>query len=288
MSAIPALGFIGIGRMGNPMVRRLLAAGRRVLVHDVIAAAAREIVTLGAEWRDSPAAIVQEADIMCTCVPGPNEVRTIMEGPRGTLARPRAGVLIIEMSTIGPAQSRALAACCASADMRYVDAPVSNGVEAAARGALTIMVGGEREDYERAQPVLAHLGDRLYHLGPVGSGNAAKLINQSIYLTYVAAYCEAARMGRDAGLDTAALVDVLRHSVAGAPVMTKWDERLVSGDRIAGFAIDRVLKDLGLAEAMLAEQHAAAPVFAGAIATYRAAAAAGAGTADMTAIFSRD
>lgn len=280
------LGFIGIGRMGSRMAKRLLAAGHKVTVFDINADACRPLAADGAAIAKSPEGAARSSEIIITSVPGPAEVGAVIEGPKGILAGARPGTLIVETSTIGPAQSCAFAEHCAAAGLQYIDAPVSNGLEAADAGTLTIMVGGEPSAYERALPVLRHLGTRIYHLGPIGSGNVAKIANQLVYLSYVASFCEVAGLGYRYGLDMSKLVDVLRHSVAGAPLVTGWERRIETGEIAAGFQIYRVLKDLSLGTELCADKRFDAPVFEAALQTFRKAAEAGFGENDMSAIYS--
>ena len=241
------IGFIGIGRMGSLMAGRLLSEGHRLAINDVEPAACLPLVERGAVLRSTPAEVAQDSAMILTSLPGPEDVESVMTGPKGILLSARAGALIVEMSTIGSAQSRRLAARCAAAGLSYIDAPVSNGVGPAARGELTIMVGGDEAMLDRARPILDCLGNRIYHLGPVGSGNIAKIANQIVYLSYVAAFTEVARLGRHSGLDVLALVDLLRNSVAGSPMMTGWEKRIETGDIEPGFMVRRVLRILAWA-----------------------------------------
>lgn len=280
------LGLIGIGRMGSRMAARLLAAGHGLTIFDINVEACRPLAQHGATIADAPDEVARSSEIIITSVPGPAEINAVIEGPRGILAGAKPGTLIVETSTIGPAQSQSLAEHCAAAGVIYIDAPVSNGLEAAAAGTLTVMVGGERSAFDRALPILQLLGNRIYHLGPVGSGNVAKIANQIVYLSYVASFCEVAGLGHQFGLDIPALVEVLRHSVAGTPLITGWERRIQTGDIAAGFEINRVLKDLQLGADLCSEERFDAPVFQAALDIFRKAAAAGLGKNDMSAIYS--
>jgi 3-hydroxyisobutyrate dehydrogenase-like beta-hydroxyacid dehydrogenase len=279
------IGFIGIGRMGSRMAARLLAAGHALTIHDIDAAGCRPLIERGATAGSSPADVAQASEIILTSLPGPAEVDAVMTGPRGVLRGARPKSLVVELSTIGPAQSRALARACAAAGLSYIDAPVSNGVGPAETGDLTIMVGGDAADFQRAVPVLRCLGRDIYHLGPIGSGNVAKLANQIVYLAYVAAFTEVALLGRQAHLDVPTLIDVLRKSVAGAPLMTGWEQRLASGDLEGGFLVRRVLKDLHLGAEACVEHSVAAPVLDSVIRAFAEIGAAGYMEKDMTALY---
>lgn len=284
------VGFIGIGRMGVRMASRLQNAGIPLAVHDANKAAAEQLLAGGARWCGTPAEVARQCGIVMSCLPGPEEVAEVMDGPHGVLsAAPPSGTpgpLLIEMSTIGPAQSRELANRCRAAGFSYIDAPISNGVGPAETGELTIMIGGNLEDFERAKPILRHLGNRLYHMGDIGTGNFTKIANQVIYLSYVASVCEIARAARGLGMDVPNFIDVMRNSVAGRPMMTHWEDRFENGDRVAGFQISRLLKDLQLGADICAEHAFDIPVLESVIRTYQSASDAGHADLDMTAIYS--
>lgn len=271
--------------MGAPMAARLLAAGHRVAVCDAVTAAVAPLAAAGAEACATPAEVAARARVVVTSLPGPLEVEAVVNGPDGLLARDSAGLLIVETSTIGPAQSRALASRAASLGAAFVDAPVSGGVAAARAGTLTAMVGGAPDDVARALVVLRAFATHVRHLGPSGSGSVAKAINQSIFLSYVAAYCEAVACGRRAGLDVGALLAVLRTSVAGNPRGSGWDEHIDAHDLVPGFAVARVLKDVEVAAEAARDAGAETPLLASAIASFRALAGAGYGELDMTALY---
>jgi 3-hydroxyisobutyrate dehydrogenase-like beta-hydroxyacid dehydrogenase len=208
-----------------------------------------------------------------------------MRGADGVLSSVQPGTLVLETSTIGPALSRALAREFAECGATYLDAPVSNGVQAARDGALTFMIGGDGADFERAKPILAPLASDIFHMGPIGSGNIAKLLNQNIYLAYVAAFCESMRLGRCAGLDVQTLLDVLRRSVAGDPLMTGWEKRIETGDLKPGWPIRRVLKDMILGAEVCSEQLFDAPIFGTALQAFRQVGEAGNMENDLTALY---
>ncbi len=282
------VGYIGIGRMGGRMAKRLLDAGYSLAVYDANPAAMAPLTALGARACATPAEVAAQSSIVMSCLPGPEEVAEVMEGPQGVLSIAGGNRLLIEMSTIGPAQSRALARRSREAGFAYIDAPISNGVGPAETGELTIMVGGERGDFDRAQPVLRHLGNRLYHMGDIGTGNFTKIANQVIYLSYVASVCEIARAARGLDMDVPNFIDVMRNSVAGRPMMTHWEDRFENGDRVAGFQISRLLKDLQLGADVCAEHAFDIPVLETVINTYKKASDAGHADLDMTAIYSVD
>ncbi len=279
------IGFVGVGKMGGPMARRLIAAGHCVLVCDVDAQACAGLSLLGAEIRATPAQVARDCRNVITSLPSAREVETVMRRADGLVASVCPGTLVMETSTIGPALSRELAREFAGRNARYLDCPVSNGVAAAQNGTLTFMIGGDGADVARAKPMLAHLAAQVFHLGPVGSGNVAKLLNQNVYLSYVAAFCESLRLGRRAGLDVRTLLDVLRNSVAGDPLMTAWEKRIETGDLAPGWAIRRVLKDMALGADVCAEHAFDAPILAAAMRAFREIGEAGHMEHDLTALF---
>jgi len=279
------IGFIGVGQMGGPMVTRLLHAGHRLAVYDVDPDACARVVALGADRRSTPSQVAADRPIIITSLPGPKEVELVMRGTDGLLSSVRPDTLILETSTIGPALSRALAQQFAERRATYLDCPVSNGVQAARDGTLTFMIGGDSAAVERAKPILSPLASDIFHLGPIGSGNIAKLINQNIYLCYVAAFCESMRLGRCAGLDVQTLLDVLRKSVAGDPLMTGWEKRIETGDLKPGWRIRRVLKDMTLGANVASEQSFDGPIFETTLQAFRDIGEAGHMEHDLTALF---
>jgi 3-hydroxyisobutyrate dehydrogenase-like beta-hydroxyacid dehydrogenase len=280
----PRIGFVGMGRMGRPMAQRILAAGFALTVTDVAPENTRAAEAAGANVAPDAATVAANAEMIISCVPGPNEVEAVFFAPGGLLAAARPGTIFLEMSTIDVALSRRIAAACAAQETRYLDAPISGGVEGAQAGTLTVMAGGDLETLDEVRPLLAALAERIVHLGAIGSGHFTKLLNQVMYLGYVALFCEAVSAADDYGIPRAELIDVLRHSVGGHPLSIHFEERILSGDRQPGFDIARALKDLRLGAAAYADVAAAAPIFAAALATFEGAAANGHAGEDMTAL----
>ncbi len=279
------IGFVGIGRMGGPMVGCLLAKGHKAFIYDVSKEACAPSIAKGAVLCSSPADVARNATFIVTSVPGPTEVDAVVAGADGILSAARPGTIIIETSTIGPAQSRRLGALSNEKQASFLDAPVSGGVPSAERGDLTAIVGGEKDVLEKARPVLECFSKHIYHMGPLGTGNIAKLINQIVFLSYVALFCESAALGQRAGLDVPTLLEALRTSVAGKPLMNPWDKPIETGDHTAGFHIRRVLKDLELGAAVVADEDFDAPVFQAALDAFRHAAKLGQSEKNMTALY---
>ena len=280
----PRAGFIGMGRMGRPMAQRILAARIPLVVSDVLVENAQAAQSAGATVARDPAGVAANADAIITCVPGPAEVEAVYFGPGGLLGAARPGTIFLEMSTIDVALSRRIDAACAQRQTRFLDAPISGGVDGAQAGTLTVMAGGDAATLDEVRPLLATVAERIVHMGAAGSGHFTKLINQVMYLGYVALFCESVSASDAFGIPRAELIEVLRHSVGGHPLSIHFEERLLTGDRKPGFDIARVLKDLRLGAAAYAGVDASAPIFAAALAAFEGAAANGHAGEDMTAL----
>lgn len=270
--------------MGEPMARRILAAGIPLTVTDINPQATRALRDAGAAIADDAAGVAARADITITCVPGPVEVESVYFGAGGVLAAARPGAIFLEMSTIDVALSRRIGAACEERGLRYLDAPISGGTAGAKDGSLTVMAGGDAATLDEVRPFLTCIAKRVFHAGATGAGHFTKLTNQAVYLGYAALFCEATAAADAYGISRGVLIEMLRHSVAGQPLSTHWEERLLTGDRTPGFEIARVLKDLRLGAAAYDGVGSAAPIFAAVLAAFEAAAAAGRAGDDMTAV----
>lgn len=267
------------------MARHALAAGLQVYVCDVDPAAYAQLVEEGASAAATLQDLAAKTQVIVTSLPGPSYVDVVMLGPAGLLSAATRGTLIIETSTIAPAQSRALARRFAENGVDFVDAPLSGGVAAAKTASLTAMVGGTKAQFERALPILRCFAPLVIHMGPSGAGSTTKLINQAVYLSYVATYCEAVAFGQQAGLDVLPLLDVLRNSVAGNPLVTGWDSHIETMDLKPGFPLGRVLKDLELSAEAYREQGYDSPLLDGVLRAFRDTANLGHAEDDMTALY---
>jgi 3-hydroxyisobutyrate dehydrogenase-like beta-hydroxyacid dehydrogenase len=242
------LGFVGLGAMGAPMVRRLLAAGHRVLAHDVNPQALAAAVSGGAERRDSPAAIAAEAEVVLVSLPTPDVVRQVALGAGG-LAEGDALRIYIDLSTTGAQVAQAVAAGLAPRGVVSLDAPVSGGIAGAEAGTLSVMAAGDAEAFARVRPVLEVIGANTVLVGAkVGQGQTLKLVNNLLAATTWAAACEALTMGAKAGLDPELMVGVINKS-SGRSFAT---ERFAAGPVLTrrfdfGFRMELMAKDMRLA-----------------------------------------
>jgi 3-hydroxyisobutyrate dehydrogenase len=270
--------FIGLGTMGLPMARNLLAAGHEVVWCDLDPARGQALG--GADAARSPAEAADGAEVAILSLPGPEAVELVA----GELPR---DVLLVDMSTGPPALARRLAQRFDSA----LDAPVSGGPRGAESASLTIMVGGRGEDFARAEPLLQKLG-RPVHVGGPGAGQAAKLCNNLIAGATMAAVAEACALATAEGLDPATLYGLLTSSTGDSRVLrTRFPlagadpAHPVSSGYEPLFALDLIAKDLALASALADEQDVSVPVAEAALDAYRAAQARGLGRLDYSAVY---
>jgi 3-hydroxyisobutyrate dehydrogenase len=205
------VGFIGLGDQGGRMASRVIAAGFPTTLWARRAETLEPFVAAGAETAASPAELAAESDIVGICVVDDAGVEEVLGGENGVFAGLAPGGLVMVHSTVQPDTCRRLAVDAAALGLTLIDAPVSGGGAVAAEGKLLVMVGGETEAVERARPVLETFGDRIVHLGPVGSGQVAKVINNLIFAAHLGTANEVFATGRAMGLDLAAFASVLEH-----------------------------------------------------------------------------
>lgn len=247
------VGLIGLGAMGLPMARNLLKAGFQLAVWARRPASTTDIVAAGAIAAASPRELAASSDIIILMVTNSPDVQELVLSP-GLLDGAAPGTVIIDMSTIAPAVSRSLAEACAARGVAFLDAPVSGGTQGAEAGTLTIMVGGEAGALDRVRPVLAAVGGKIFHVGPSGSGEIIKLVNNLLVGVIAAATAEAMVLGVKAG----AAVDTMAQ-VVGASTGASWQLanqfplRAFNGSFRPGFMTNLLAKDLALALELGAE-----------------------------------
>ena len=241
-----ALGFIGLGIMGQGMARNLLKHGHSVTVWNRTQAKAEALVAEGAAWADSPAAVAAASDIVFTCVSDTPDVEAVILGPGGVIEGAREGALVVDMSTISPAATRAIAARLAEKGVGMLDAPVSGGSEGAARGTLSIMVGGAAEQVERARPCFEAMGKTITHVGGNGDGQMVKLVNQILVVGNALAMSEALEFARAGGLDLQKTLAAVSGGAAGSWMLSNRGPQILADDWRPGFTIDLQQKDVRL------------------------------------------
>jgi 2-hydroxy-3-oxopropionate reductase len=254
------IGFIGLGVMGKPMARNLIAAGHALVVYSRTRASVDEFAgETGAHAANSPREVAEQADVTILMLPDSPQVREVLDGDDGLLAGAREGSLVIDMSTISPVVTREIAAECGERGVGWVDAPVSGGDVGAREGTLSIMAGGSEEDYARARPLFEALGKTIVHVGPVGSGQVVKACNQVVVALTMEAVSEALVLGSKAGVDPATIIEVLSGGLAANKVMEVRGHNFLEHDFTPGFRIDLHHKDLGIALATGREYGVALP-----------------------------
>lgn len=263
------------------MARNIAAAGHELFVNDVRADACDRLAADGATVIATPAAVARHSETVLISVPGPVEAKDVMSGPDGLLAGLGKGMLVIDTTTISPRQSKEHARQCAETGTDYLDSPVSGGQHGAEAGDLTAMVGGGDAAYARALPILRCVATEITHIGPSGSASAIKLINQVIYIAYMAAFAEGLALGEDHGLSVDTMLDVLGTSAAGHEMMsTKYDEIRGLSDA-PGFPVNRALLFCDLNEDACADFGYTTPVLEAVSAALRRADALGHGGDDV-------
>jgi 2-hydroxy-3-oxopropionate reductase len=241
---LPRIGFVGLGIMGRPMARNLIAAGYELVVHDVVPAGVDALVEAGATAADSPRAVAADTDVLITMLPDSAEVREVYLGADGAFGALRPGWLAIDMSSIAPGVARELAAQAAAAGADVLDAPVSGGDKGAIAGTLSIMVGGSEAAFERARPIFEVLGKTIVHVGGAGAGQVVKVCNQVVVGVVIEAVSEALVLGAKAGVDPGRIADVLQGGLAATKVLELRRENMLGGRFDPGFRIRLHLKDL--------------------------------------------
>jgi 3-hydroxyisobutyrate dehydrogenase len=286
------IAFVGTGTMGRPMLGNLVKHGHRVVAYDVVPAALTAAAKLGATGAGSAAEATTQADLIITMLPSSSHVVSAFLGDGGVLAGMRSGQLCVDMSTIDPSTSRMVASKVRERGARFIDAPVSGGVPRAEEGSLAIMVGGEAEDVEEARPVLACMGSNIFHVGPVGSGEVAKLCNNLIAGVAAVAVSEAFRIAEGFGVDARILTDVIAKSSGSTWVMEAMHpvpglvaKAASSRDYAPGFMTDLMAKDLGLAVNAARELRVPVMVAPAAQQTLRLASSHGWGRKDFTSVY---
>ncbi|HPP63743.1 MAG TPA: NAD(P)-dependent oxidoreductase [Anaerolineales bacterium] len=240
------IGFIGLGIMGRGMTRNLLKAGRDVTVWNRTAARMDEFVAEGAKSASSPADLASRCDVILICVSDTPDVEQVLFGADGVSAGVKRGALVVDHSTISPRKTVEMAKRLNAQGAAYLDAPVSGGSEGAKNGTLSIMVGGETADFERALPILQAYGKTVTHVGAQGAGQMAKLVNQILVVVNQLAASEALLFAQAGGLDLSKTIDAVKGGAAGSWMLANRGPQMIVRDFRPGFTIDLQQKDLRL------------------------------------------
>jgi 3-hydroxyisobutyrate dehydrogenase-like beta-hydroxyacid dehydrogenase len=249
------IGFIGLGAMGRPMAHCLLRAGYPVTVcPHRNRAPAEALAAEGATVVDTPRAVAAASTVIITIVPDSPQVEEAVLGPDGVLAGAQPGSVLMDMSSIAPATTRRLGAALAERGIAMLDAPVSGGPARAADGTLTIMAGGDDATFARCLPVLQAMGRQITHVGPLGSGEMLKAVNQLMISMIMLANAEGLALGLKAGLPLETMREVIGTASGGNYLLNAWlPKTAFTGSYAGGFALDLLLKDLRIALAAAEE-----------------------------------
>jgi 3-hydroxyisobutyrate dehydrogenase len=240
------VGFVGTGSMGNPVAERLLRAGHQLCVHDLRPAAAANLVTAGAGWGECPADVASGADVVLLSLPSHVEVAAVCFGPRGLLEGIRPGTLLVDLTTVSVSLVPRLVAAQASHGLRYLSAPVSQGVDNARLGRLSIFVGGAAEDVEACRPLFDAIATAVVHTGDQQTAVAAKLLTNLLWYVNAAAIGEALALGAKAGIELDTLQQVVLNSCGTSWVAEHDIPSIYDGSFDPSFTTRLCTKDLRL------------------------------------------
>ena len=278
------IGWIGTGVMGVSMAKHLMTAGHPLVIHTRTRARAEPLLAAGAQWADSPLAVAERAEIVCSMVGYPEDVEVTHLGPQGTLSAAKAPALLIDFTTSSPALAQRIAERGAALGTQAIDAPVSGGDIGARNATLSIMCGGTEAAFQAARPVLDLLGKTVVLQGPAGAGQHTKMVNQLLIAGTMLGMAEALSYAKKAGLNPETVLQSVGGGAAASWSLTNLAPRILKSDFAPGFFIEHFLKDLRIA---LDEARALGldlPCATAAERTYRALAEAGYARAGTQAI----
>ena len=289
------IAFIGLGNMGGPMAKNLLAAGHTLHIFDLSEVALNDVATAGATVAGSAVDACKTAEVVITLLPAGKHVRQVYMGDDGLLAHLLPGTLCLDASTIDSDTARDVGLAVAEQGIEFMDTPVSGGVAAAQAGTLAFMCGGTPAAFERAKVILEAMGngEKIFHAGPAGAGQVAKAANNMLLAVHMIGTCEALAMGAKAGLEPAVLSEIMKASSGNnwsLQVYNPWPEVMpgapAGNNYEPGFMVDLMVKDLGLAEEVATGTGVDNQLGRLALKLYRAHQAGGHGTLDFSSILS--
>ena len=284
ITLVDPVAFLGLGTMGAAMAANLARAGFPVTAWNRTPGRAPELADLGVEMAASPAEAVADTPLVVVCVSDTPDVESVLFGTDGVVDGAREGTLVVDCSTIAPSGSWHFAARLRERGLAMVDAPVSGGSEGARNATLTIFVGGDERDVERARPVLSAMGRTITHVGPIGAGQAVKAVNQVILAGTYLGVAEGMILAMKAGLDVPQVVEALSGGAAQSWVLANRSSRMIEDEYPLGFKVALHRKDLAIALDLAARVGASLPVSALAAQFETGLIAQGHGDEDMSAL----
>ncbi len=244
---LPRLGWIGLGIMGHSMASRLMDAGYPLTVFNRTRTKAEPLLSKGAVWGDTPKSVAQSSEIVFSMVGFPEDVREVALGDNGVLNGLKSGGVYVDMTTSSPSLAVEIAEAALQRNIVTLDAPVSGGDVGARNGTLSIMIGGDETTADVLTPIWNQLGKTIVHHGPPGSGQHAKMVNQTLIAGNMIGLCEAFLYARKSGLDMEKVLQSVSSGAAGSWSLSNLGPRMQRGDFAPGFMIEHFVKDLGMA-----------------------------------------
>lgn len=241
------IGFIGVGVMGGPMVLNLMKKGFDVSIYTRTKSKAEGVIAAGAHWCDTIADCVARRDVVITIVGYPKDVEEVYFSEKGILNSADKGTVLIDMTTTSPRLSERIYAAAKEKGMTALDAPVSGGDVGAQKGTLAIMVGGDRDAFDKMHDVFAAMGTNIRYQGGAGCGQHTKMANQIAISGCVAAVCEAIAYAKRCGLDPQDMFDAISTGAAGSWQLTNNGQKIINGDYAPGFYVKHFIKDMNIA-----------------------------------------
>jgi len=250
-----SVGFIGVGNMGNPMAGNVLKAGFPMLVFDLNPKAMENLIQAGARRARSAQEVVEGSEVVLTSLPASPDVEAMYLEPGGLVERAKPGTILIDLSSVLPSTPRKIEPKAKARGVHFLEAPVSGGVTGARAATLALMVGGEAEPLARAKPVLHAMGPNVFHVGPVGSGNIVKAINNMMACVNGLAMMEGLAVGVKAGLDPMTVYEVVKASSGGSKALERIPNNIVTRNFEPGFKVRLMNKDLDTFNTIAKELH---------------------------------
>ncbi|MCL6417224.1 3-hydroxyisobutyrate dehydrogenase [Aestuariirhabdus sp. Z084] len=285
------IGFIGLGHMGGPMAKNLVAAGHELKVFDLVPSAVQSLVEAGASAVSTASDAAVDVEVLISMLPASQHVEGLYLGESGLLGSINQQTLVIDSSTIAPESARKVATAAIEKGITMIDAPVSGGTAGAAAGTLTFIVGGDNKALERARPVLENMGKNIFHAGDSGAGQVAKICNNMMLAVLMAGSAEAIQLGVANGLDAKVLSDIMQKSSGRNwalelynPYPGVMESVPASNDYQGGFGVDLMAKDLGLAMEAALQTRSSTPMGTLARSLYAMHSAKGNGSLDFSSI----
>ena len=238
------IGFIGLGIMGRPMAKNLIKAGHELTVFDFNKEAVADLVSCGAAAAESNKDLASKVDVVITMVPNSPQVRAAVLGKDGVVEGAKEGLVLVDMSSIDPTESKKIGAELAEHGIEMLDCPVSGGEPKAIDGTISVMCGGKKELFDKYYDMLMVMAGSVVYVGDLGSGNVAKLANQMVVAINIAAVAEALTFAKKAGTDPELVYQAIRGGLAGSTVMDAKAPMMLAGNYKPGFRIELHIKDL--------------------------------------------